>query len=156
MKITDILNEDVVRVNLPGTTKTEIINAMVDLVATQSKVLDKEKVREAIFERERVMSTGVGKGFAVPHGKTDGVSDIVGALAITAQPIDYQSLDEQAVRIIFLLVGRENMVSPHIKLLSRVSRLMNKDEFRDRLLQATTPAGIIEAFRQEEATYLET
>ena len=156
MKITDILNEDVVRVHLPGTTKTEIINAMIDLVATQSKVLDKEKVREAILERERIMSTGVGKGFAVPHGKTDGVSDIVGALAITDQPIDYQSLDEQAVRIVFLLIGRDNMVSPHIKLLSRVSRLMNKDEFRNRLLQAATPAEVIEAFRQEEATYLET
>ena len=156
MKITDILNEDVVRVHLPGATKTEIISAMIDLVATQSKVLDKEKVREAILERERIMSTGVGKGFAVPHGKTDGVSDIVGALAITDQPIDYQSLDEQAVRIVFLLIGRDNMVSPHIKLLSRVSRLMNKDEFRNRLLQAATPAEVIEAFRQEEATYLET
>jgi fructose-specific phosphotransferase system IIA component len=155
MKITDILNEDVVRTNLSGTSKTEIIDAMINLVSTQDKVLDKEKLRESIFEREKIMSTGVGSGFAIPHGKTDAVTDIVGAFAITAQPIDYQSLDEQPVRIVFLLVGRDNMVGPHIKLLSRISRLMNKEEFRKRLLEATTPAEILELFRQEEATYFE-
>lgn len=155
MKITDILSEDVVRTNLPGTSKVEIINAMVDLIAPLDKVLDKEKVREAIFEREQIMSTGVGSGFAIPHGKTDAVTDIVGAFAITAQPIDYQSLDEQPVRIVFLLVGRDSMVGPHIKLLSRISRIMNKEEFRKRLLEAKTPAEILELFRQEEASYFE-
>ncbi|HWP82283.1 MAG TPA: PTS sugar transporter subunit IIA [Bacteroidota bacterium] len=155
MKITDILNERVIRTNLAGTTKTEIIDAMIDLVSTQEKVLDKEKLREAIFEREKIMSTGVGSGFAIPHGKTDAVTDIVGAFAITAQPIDYQSLDEQPVRIVFLLVGRDSMVGPHIKLLSRISRLMNKEEFRKKLLEANSPAEILELFRQEEATYFE-
>ncbi|MBP8975631.1 MAG: PTS sugar transporter subunit IIA [Bacteroidetes bacterium] len=155
MKITDILTEDVVRVGLPGSTKEEIINEMIDLVATKPKVLDKEKVRQAIFEREKVMSTGVGSGFAVPHGKTDGVSDIVASFAITEQPIDYQSLDDQPVRLVFLLVGRENMVGPHIKLLSRISRLMNKEDFRNQLLEAKTPQEVIEIFRKEEETFTE-
>ncbi len=155
IKITDILSEDVVRTNLEGTTKDEVINALIEVVGSQPAVTNKEKVREAIFERERIMSTGVGKGFAVPHGKTDAVTDIVGAFAVTAHPVDYQSLDEQPVRLLFLLVGRDNMVGPHIKLLSRISRLMNKDEFRQKLLNAATPAQIIEAFQQEEATYLE-
>ena len=155
MKITDILTEDVVRTNLPGKTKIEVIDAMVDLAAHQKKILDKQKMREAIFERERIMSTGVGGGFAIPHGKTDAVSDIVGAFAVTAEPIDYQSLDERPVRILFLLVGRDNMVGPHIKLLSRISRLMNKPEFRERLLKAASPSEILETFRQEEANYLE-
>ena len=112
MKITDILNENVIRTNLPGTTKEEIINGMIDLVATQAHVIDKEKMRIAIFEREKIMSTGVGSGFAIPHGKTDAVSDIVAAFAVTAQAIDYQSLDDQPVRLVFLLVGRDNMVGP--------------------------------------------
>lgn len=155
MKIIDILNEQVVRTSLPGTTKTEIINSMIDLAGTQDRVLDKEKLREAIFEREKVMSTGVGSGFAIPHGKTEAVSDIVAAFAVTAQPIDYQSLDDQPVRIVFLLVGKDNMVGPHIKLLSRISRLMNKEDFRNRLLEAKNPTEILEIFRQEEATSLE-
>jgi mannitol/fructose-specific phosphotransferase system IIA component (Ntr-type) len=112
-------------------------------------------VRKAIFERERIMSTGVGNGFAIPHGKTDAVTDIVAAFAVTAEPIDYQSLDEKPVRLVFLLVGKDNLVGPHIKLLSRISRLMNKEDFRKRLLEQQTSREIIDLFRQEEATYFE-
>jgi fructose-specific phosphotransferase system IIA component len=155
MKISDILTENLVATGLPGTTKNEVIGAMIDLVASSPKVLDKEKVRKAIFEREEIMSTGVGNGFAIPHGKTEAVADIVAAFAVTAQPIDYQSLDEKPVRLVFLLVGKDNLVGPHIKLLSRISRLMNKEEFRRRLLDLKTPRDILEAFRQEEATYFE-
>ncbi|HMK37737.1 MAG TPA: PTS sugar transporter subunit IIA [Bacteroidota bacterium] len=155
MKISDILTENLVATGLPGTTKNEIIDAMIDLVASSPKVLDKEKVRKAIFEREEIMSTGVGNGFAIPHGKTEAVADIVAAFAVTGGPIDYQSLDEKPVRLVFLLVGKDNLVGPHIKLLSRISRLMNKDEFRRRLLDLKSPREILEAFRQEEATYFE-
>ena len=155
MKITDILNESVVRTNLPGTSKEEVINALIELAGAQAQVADKERMRTAIFDREKIMSTGVGSGFAIPHGKTDAVSDIVAAFAVTAQPIDYQSLDDQPVRLIFLLVGRDNMVGPHIKLLSRISRLMNKEEFRKQLLGAENPKEIIEFFRQEEETISE-
>jgi PTS system fructose-specific IIC component len=155
MKISDLLTEDMVVTNLQGTTKDDIINSIVDVVAVSPKVLDKEKVRGAVFEREKIMSTGVGDGFAIPHGKTDAVSDIVAAFAITAEPIDYESLDEKPVRLVFLLVSKVNMVGPHIKLLSRISRLMNKPEFRDKLLGVHSPKEIIEMFRQEEATYFE-
>jgi fructose-specific phosphotransferase system IIA component len=156
MKISDILTEDMVVTGLAGGGKEEIINAMIDLVARSPKVLDAEKVRTAIFERERIMSTGVGNGFAIPHGKTEAVAEIVAAFAVTAEPIDYESLDEKPVRLVFLLVGRDNMVGPHIKLLSRISRLMNKEEFRKRLLELQTPREILDLFRQEEAAYFET
>lgn len=155
MKITDILTEQSVRTGLEGSSKADIINAMIDLAGSQKAVQDKERMRQAILEREKIMSTGVGSGFAIPHGKTDAVSDIVAAFAVTAQPIDYLSLDDQPVRLVFLLVGRENMVGPHIKLLSRISRLMNKEDFRKRLLEAESPKEILDIFRQEEATYTE-
>jgi len=155
MKITDILNEKVIVTKLPGTTKGDILNAMIELAATSDRVIDKEKMRSAILEREKIMSTGVGSGFAIPHGKTDAVQDIVAAFAITEQPIDYQSLDDQPVRIVFLLVGKDNSVGPHIKLLSRISRLMNKEEFRKKLIDAESPSEILQIFKQEESTYFE-
>jgi len=155
MKISDILEEKVVLTNLSGQSKEAIINALVNLVAQSPKVLDGEKVRSAVFEREKIMSTGVGNGFAIPHGKTDAVSDTVAAFAVTSDPVEYQSLDEKPVRLIFLLVGKDNMVGPHIKLLSRISRLMNKEEFRNKLLAAQSPRDVIETFRQEEASYAE-
>jgi fructose-specific phosphotransferase system IIA component len=155
MRISDILTEDLVVTGLAGETKDEILDAMIGLVATSPRVLDREKVRTAIFEREKIMSTGVGNGFAIPHGKTDAVSDIVAAFAVTGVPIDYDSLDEKPVRLVFLLVGKENLVGPHIKLLSRISRLMNKEEFRSRLLESKSPREILDLFRQEEASYFE-
>ena len=155
MKITDILNEENVQVNLAGTTKEEILNAMIDLAAHSGHVTDVERMRAAIFDREKIMSTGVGSGFAIPHGKTDAVSNIVAAFATTGQEIDYQSLDEQPVRLIFLLVGRDTMVGPHIKLLSRISRLMNKEEFRKKLLGATDVSSLLQIFKDEEAAYAE-
>ena len=155
MKIGEILTPELVVTGLKGGSKNEIIDAMIDLVAKSPKVLDKEKVRNAIYEREKIMSTGVGNGFAIPHGKTDAVSDIVAAFAVTAEPIDYQSLDEKPVRLVFLLVGKDNMVGPHIKLLSRISRLMNKEEFRKRLTEITSAQEILETFRSEEASYFE-
>ena len=155
MKISDILNEQLVVTGLKGNSKEEIIDAMIDIVSTSPRVQDKERVRQAIFDREKIMSTGVGNGFAIPHGKTEAVSDIVAAFAVTEQPIDYQSLDAKPVRLVFLLVGKENMVGPHIKLLSRISRLMNKEDFRKRLLAIKSPKEILDVFKQEEASYFD-
>jgi fructose-specific phosphotransferase system IIA component len=155
MKISDILNQDMVVTGLEGNSKNDIIDSMINLVAASPKVLDKAKVRKAIFEREKIMSTGVGNGFAIPHGKTDAVSEIVAAFAVTEKPIDYESLDEKPVRLVFLLVGKDNLVGPHIKLLSRISRLMNKEEFRNRLLDMKSTTEILEGFRMEEESYFD-
>ena len=156
MKISDLLNDSLVVNGMPGKTKDDVINMLVNVAGASPKVLDRERMRAAIFEREKKMSTGVGNGFAIPHCKTDAVTDIVAAFGVTAEPIDYQALDEQPVRLVFLLVGRDNLVGPHIKLLSRISRLMHKEEFRNRLLEKRTAAEVLEAFRQEEASYAET
>lgn len=154
MRISDILTEDFVVVGLDVSSKEDAINALVELVAKSEKVKNVNKVKEAVFEREKIMTTGVGKGFAVPHGKTAAVTDIVAAFAITKKPIDYDSLDGEPVRLIFLLVGRDNMVGPHIKLLSRISKLMNDNNFRERLLAAKDPKEVVELFKTEEEKYL--
>ena len=155
MKITSILTEDLIKVNVPGESKDDVINAVIDLAAKSQKIKDIDKVRHAIFEREKIMSTGVGKGFAIPHGKTDAVSDIVAAFAVTEHPIDYQSLDHEPVRLLFLLIGKDSLVGAHIKLLSRISRLMNKEELRTRLLQASTSQEILQILKEEEMNYLD-
>jgi len=155
MRISDILCEEFVKLNLKGENKNDIINSTIDLLKNSKKILDIDKVKNAIFEREKIMSTGVGNGFAIPHGKTDGVTDIVAAFAITEKPIDYQALDDKPVRLIFLLVGKDNLVGPHIKLLSRISRLMNKEEFRQKLINSSSAEEIIENFKVEEANYFD-
>jgi fructose-specific phosphotransferase system IIA component len=153
MHIASILEENYIAIKLPAMTKEQALNSMVDMLKGSPKVLDLEKVRTAILEREKIMSTGVGHGFAIPHGKTDALTDIIAAFAVTAAPIDFHALDQQPVQLIFMLVGRETHVGTHLKLLSRVSRLMNNETFRQQLLDAKSPAEVLELFNQEENRY---
>jgi fructose PTS system EIIBC or EIIC component len=155
MKISDILTEDVLEIRLVAKDKTEAINKMVDLANQSGKILDLEKVRTIVFEREKLVSTGVGKGFAIPHGKSDDIKDIVAAFGILSEPIDFDSIDSEKVVFIFLLVGKDSMLNTHIKLLSRISRLMNKDEFRKSLLEAKSKAELLQIFKNEEQNYLD-
>ncbi len=155
MKVTDILKKDFIISELKGKQKEEVINELIDLFKKDNRVNDIEKVRSAVLEREKIMSTGVGKGFAIPHGKTDGIKEIIAAFGKTNSPIEYQALDNKPVNLVFLLVGKDNLVSTHIKLLSRISRMMNKDEFREGLLKANSSEEIFELFKKEEENYFE-
>src|SRR5260221_5984235 len=114
MKISDILSPEVIEVNLQAADKDDSIRKIIDIAARSKKILDINKVTETIFEREKLVSTGVGKGFAIPHGKTDAISDIVASFVITANPIDFDSIDGEPVRFIFLLVGKETLLNTHI------------------------------------------
>ena len=153
MKVFELLDEKFILTGFESEEKEKIINELIDLYNKSDKVNDLEKVRTAVLEREKIMSTGVGKGFAIPHGKTNAVNDVIAAFGKTESDIDYNALDGNPVHLIFLLIGRDDMVSKHIKLLSRISRMMNKDEFRDRLVKANSKKEIIEIFRKEEENY---
>jgi|UniRef100_A0A832DIE6 fructose-specific phosphotransferase system IIA component len=155
MKVSEILSKEFIIAELNSTDKESAINELIDLFHNDHRVDDIEKVRQAVLDREKIMSTGVGKGFAIPHGKTDSVKEIIAAFGRKKDGIEYDALDGNPVNLIFLLVGRDTMISAHIKLLSRVSRMMNKDDFRLRLLNAETSEEIMNVFLEEEKSYLE-
>lgn len=150
MKVSDLLNTRFVISELSSYRKADVINELIDLFKDDPRVGNLEKVRIAVLDREKIMSTGVGKGFAIPHGKTSAVSEIIGAFGKSTKDIDYDSLDGKPVHLVFLLIGKDNLVSTHIKLLSRISRLMNKDDFRERLIEAKNQEEIINLFIEEE------
>jgi fructose PTS system EIIBC or EIIC component len=155
MKISEILTKEFIIADMKSTSKNDAILELLSLFKTDPRVVDMELVQNAVLERENIMSTGVGKGFAIPHAKTSAINDIIVSFGKLKEPIDFKSLDEQPVSFIFLLVGKESQVGPHIKLLSRISRMMNKDEFRESLLNAQTSEDIYNLFAEEEKNYLE-
>jgi fructose-specific phosphotransferase system IIA component len=155
MKVFELLDEKFILTDFKSDDKENVINELIDLYIESDKVNDIEKVRTAILDREKIMSTGVGKGFAIPHGKTNAVNDVIAAFGKTTRDIEYDSLDGDPVHLVFLLVGRDDMVSKHIKLLSRISRLMNKDEFRERLIDSNSKEEIINIFKEEEEQYFD-
>ncbi len=148
--IHDLLQRGVVRVKLQGESKDEVLGQLIDLLANHPDVNDYEGMRTAILKRESMMSTGVGKGLALPHAKTSAVDGMVAAFVTTEQPINYDAIDGIPVQMLFLMVSTERAKSQHIKLLSRVSRLMNDDAFRARLLEAKRPRQILTIFQEGE------
>ncbi|HET6510611.1 MAG TPA: PTS sugar transporter subunit IIA [Candidatus Kapabacteria bacterium] len=150
MRLSDYLRPEYVAIGLEADSKEDLLEKMVDLAGKNPAVQDKSKVRSAIFEREKIMSTGVGKGFAIPHGKTDAVDDIVLSFAVTDGPVDYASMDNEPVRLVLLLVSRDNLVGQRLKLLSRASKVMNNDDAREDLLKAASVQDVLAIFQREE------
>ncbi len=148
--IHELLSPGTVSVQMKGATKSEILDKMLGLLADHPNVNDFEGVRRAVLGREKVMSTGVGKGLALPHAKTSAVDGIAAAFATTEIPIEYGSIDNLPVRLLFLMVSTEGAKTQHIKILSRISRLMNEEKFRLRLQEANSSEEIIKLFQEGE------
>jgi len=155
MKVFELLKESFILTDFKSDDKKDIINELIDLHNEDNNVNDLEKVRTAIHDREKEMSTGIGKGFAIPHGKTNAVNDVIVSFGKTNRGIDYEALDGNPVHLVFLLVGKVDLVSKYIKLLSRISRVMNKDDFRENILNAKTKNEIINIFEEEEKHYID-
>jgi len=153
MKVHELLNTKNILTEFKTENKEDVINELVDLLKSNESVTDLEEVRKCVFEREEKMSTGVGKGFAIPHGKTNSVDDIIAAFGKSETPIEYNSLDGEPVHLVFLLIGKENLLAKHIKLLSRISRMMNNEEFRKKLVEAGSKEVIQKIFQDEEQSY---
>ncbi len=154
MKISDLLDTNNVIPDLSAENKEEAINNLVSSLSTR---LDDETiaaVRKAVMERENIMSTGVGKGLAIPHGKCKHLSETFAAFGKLRQPVEYNAIDGEPVVILFLLVGPESQNSVHIKMLSRISRLLNSSAFREKLLESKDARTIIELFQSEEEHFV--
>ena len=138
MKLTGILTRECVRVPIRGTTKTEAITELVDLLAQNELLTDRDMVLKAVLDREQTASTGIGQGLAVPHGKCTGCSRLVMALGKPAKPLEFESKDCKPVDIVVLLASPVDKTGPHIQALARISRLMLMDSFRHEVSAAAT------------------
>jgi len=151
MKICEVLNPSTIIPELKATTKEEAIDELLSLFKDDKRVLDLDDVKNSVIEREKIMSTGVGHGFGIPHCKTNRVTEILAAFGKCKEPIDFEALDGKPVSLIFLLIGKDNLVAPHIKLLSRISLLMNKSEVREKINSSNTAEEIFSIVESEES-----
>ncbi|MGB1718379.1 MAG: PTS sugar transporter subunit IIA [Candidatus Latescibacterota bacterium] len=153
MTLLDILSPDSTIVDLKGDTKEEIIAELVASLSASEAISDRDKVLQAVLEREKIMSTGIGDGIAIPHGKSDSVVKLVAALGTQRRGVDFEALDGEPAYVFFLLVSPANVSGPHIKALARISRLLKNDDFKKKLITASSPEEIISAIRAEEESH---
>jgi len=155
MKIEGLLSEKYIVLNLDLSVKSQVIEKMISIVDDHPGVTDISKLREDVLKREQDMSTGIGKTLALPHAKSAGVSQPIMAFATLKNELDFDSIDNEPVKIVFLLATPEEMLAEHLKLLGRITRLAGREDVRQRLVLAQSPAEIIELFREEEKNFPE-
>ena len=153
MKIIDILPEALVLPALKGKTKEEVLRELSVAMAGQHPEIDANRLVEVLWERERLGSTAIGDGIAIPHGKLPGLKTVLGAFGRHPQGVDFQSLDGKPTKLLFLLVAPEDSVGQHLKALARVSRLLKDPAFRTQLMSASDQDELFRRIREEDDKY---
>ncbi len=151
MMIAEILSPTRVQAELKGRTKAEIVVELGHLLADPKAGRSAEQVAAVLRERERISSTAIGGGIAIPHGRMTQASAITLAFARSAAGVDFESVDAQPTHLFFALLAPDDAAAQHLKALARISRILKNDELRERLKQLSTAEGLLAAILEEDA-----
>ena len=152
MRMVDFLNEKAISADLKSKDKNSAIKELTDLLVKsgQLKPRDKDAVVKVLLNREALGSTGIGQGVAIPHGKCEYVSELIGAFGISKSGIKFDSLDGELAYIFFLLLAPIESSGPHLKALARISKLLKDKYFRDSLKGADSEKSLIKIIKDED------
>ena len=153
MNLVDVLQPENIKIPLKKNSKPDVIKELVAILSEHQAIGNPERIIQAVFDREEIMTTGVGNGVAIPHCKHKDSRNFAIALGIHPQGIDFQSIDHKPAHIIFLLVGPEDQPGTHIKLLSRISRIISKNEVRERVLACKIATELFNLLNEEEQKF---
>ncbi|HEX9455271.1 MAG TPA: PTS sugar transporter subunit IIA [Candidatus Binatia bacterium] len=150
MKITDFLSVKTVIPALANHEKNAVVQELAEWVAVSYPGLERQKVLDVLLERERISTTAIGEGVAIPHGKLPGVERVLGVFARSPRGVDFASLDGGLTHLFFVLIAPENAAADHLKALARISRLLKDESFRRRLMAGQTSDELFAIIAQED------
>tara|TARA_B100001250_G_scaffold314852_1_gene277070 strand:- start:571 stop:1032 length:462 start_codon:yes stop_codon:yes gene_type:complete len=151
MQITEFLDVRAVESHLGASSKPGVLRELVGLLLRSEPDLDPNALVETLDRREKLQSTGIGNGVAIPHGRTDDVPKIVACVGRSVEGVDFQSLDGQPTHLFFTLFVPESAQGAHLKALARLSRLLKDGETRRRLLEAPDGESMYAIIQEEDA-----
>ena len=138
MKLSDILSQNHVIPDLKAKDKKGVLAELVDVIVSSDPTLDKNSLVKVLLERERLGSTGIGDGVAIPHGKFQGLKHPIISFGRSRKGLDFDAMDGEAVFLFFLLVAPEDSASIHLKALAKIAKIIKNRSFRNVLMQVTT------------------
>ena len=150
MILTQILHPNCVKVPLEQRDKEEVITELIDLLDSNNLFLDRDAALEAVLNRERTQSTGTGAGIAIPHGKCNAVKELIMAIGIAHEPIEFDSIDGKPVSIVILLVSPTNQTGLHIQALAAISRLLMNEQVKSRLENVSSADEVYELLNSQK------
>ena len=156
MKITDLLDEKSIRLNAAASTKNEVLNQIINLINQTGNITNKEEYKKIVFKREEESTTGIGEGIAIPHGKSSKVKKATLAAMVIPNGVDFESLDNKKVNLMFLIAAPETKDNVHLEVLSRLSELLMDENFREKLKRAKSAKEFLNIIDEaENAKYRE-
>jgi len=153
LKIADFLTASRIIPSLKATDKKGALKEMADWMACEDPALDARRLFDILLEREKISTTAIGEGVAIPHGKAPGVKQVRGLLARSSQGVDFDSLDGGLTHLFFVLVAPEDSAADHLKALARISRLLKDSDFRLRLMKEKSAAEIFAVIKEEDQKF---
>lgn len=150
MKITSILSQDSIITDLKSQDKVSVVRELAEAVHQAEPSINTEELVQTLLEREKLGSTGIGSGVAIPHGKLPQIKKIVAAFGRSKTGIDFDSQDGEAAHLFFALVAPENTAGLHLKALAKLSRVLKDAEFREKLLTAPNQEAIYQVITEED------
>ena len=153
MKIVEILDEGAIVEEISSRDKKGVLEELVGVLVKEGRVPDGKEAIQVLLEREKLGSTGIGEGIAIPHGKLPDLKNVVCAFGRSRSGIDFEAVDNRPVHLFFLLLAPENSAGEHLKALARISRLLKDNHFRQRLLEAKDKKEIYEIIVEEDEKY---
>ncbi|MDP3981043.1 MAG: PTS sugar transporter subunit IIA [Chlamydiota bacterium] len=150
MRIRDILNQEAIQIQLDSSDKHEVIEKLVDIVSRANTLSNVDKLLDAVIERESLMSTGVGKGVAIPHGKSEYINQLVAGFAVLHKGVDFGAPDGIPVKIVILMIASAQDTGPHIRALAHISRILQAESLREKLLLARSAKEIMDLLEERE------
>jgi PTS system nitrogen regulatory IIA component len=136
MKITDMLRKEYMIERLLARGKTAVLEEMVAQFQRGPETFSEPEMVRVLLEREKLGSTGIGEGIAIPHGKLEGLEGMIVAFGRSPEGIDFEAMDGKPVHLFFMLMAPENSTGQHLKVLARISRILKDGDFRQQLLDA--------------------
>ncbi len=151
MIISDILSIKGIEVHLKSQNKEDVLVELVDLLE-RGNMLDenKEIIRKAIFEREKLSSTGICDGLAIPHAKVSGIKKIFGGIGLSKEGIDFQALDHKLSNIFFILISPKEDHGNHVKALAKITKILKEESWRKELMECSGPQEVIDFIKDKE------
>jgi len=137
MKIVDFLPVEVVEPDLKANDRTSVLSALISLLAERYEGLDADEILRVMEEREKLGSTGIGEGVAIPHGKVKGLKKVLLAMGLSKEGIDFDSIDGKPAHVFFLIAAPENSVGVHLSLLARINKISGDPESREKIMKAS-------------------
>jgi nitrogen PTS system EIIA component len=153
MKILDILPQRAIIPDLKGRTKKQVLEELIEALLQEKPELDRERLMAVLLERERLGSTGIGDGIAIPHGKLKDLDQLTLSFGKSALGVDFESMDGKPVHLFFLLVAPENCTGIHLRALARIARLLKNAPVRRRLASVSTQDEIYAVIQQEDEDF---